>query len=299
MKRDNEDDNWKKIFNSDRDKTVNKGIFHKGNSLNDLTGKEWLPLTKSFWMQSGLGANHEHAKIEKQHPAPYGFKDISKLILFFTKKGNMVLDPFSGVASTSKACALIGRKSIGIELTKKWVDLSKIRLKKEVSDSSEQEIIHGDARQKLQKYKDEYFDFIVTSPPYWQILNKKLDLKTKERVENGLSKKYSEDKNDLGNILDYYEFLEELKKVFIECYRVLKNKKYCTVIVSDFRHKSKFIPYHIDVIKMMQETNFELQGITILAQNHKSLKPYGYPYAYVQNIHHQYILMFKKDDKRK
>ena len=55
----------------------------------------------------------------------------------------------------------------------------------------------------------------------------------------------------------------------------------------------------MDVIKLMQELNFELKGIAILAQNHKSLKPYGYPYAYVQNIHHQYILIFRKNDKRK
>ena len=294
-----EKEEWKSVFNSDKNEQQNNGTYHEGNSLNDLTGKEWLPLTKSFWMQTGLGANHEHAQIEKQHPAPYGFKDISKLILFFTKKGDVVLDPFSGVASTSKACALTGRKSVGTELTKKWVDLSKERLKKEVPNSKGQEIINGDSRIELKNFKDEYFDFMVTSPPYWQILNKKLDHKTKERVKNGLSKKYSENKDDLGNIIDYPEFLSELKNIFSECYRVLKNKKYTAVVVSDFRHKSDFIPYHIDVIKLMQELNFELKGITILAQNHKSLKPYGYPYAYVQNIHHQYILIFRKNDKRK
>jgi len=294
-----EKEEWKSVFNSDKNEQQNNRTYHEGNSLNDLTGKEWLPLTKSFWMQTGLGANHEHAQIEKQHPAPYGFKDISKLILFFTKKGDVVLDPFSGVASTSKACALTGRKSVGIELTKKWVDLSKERLKKEVPNSKGQEIINGDSRIELKNFKDEYFDFMVTSPPYWQILNKKLDHKTKERVKNGLSKKYSENKDDLGNIIDYPEFLSELKNIFSECYRVLKNKKYTAVVVSDFRHKSDFIPYHIDVIKLMQELNFELKGITILAQNHKSLKPYGYPYAYVQNIHHQYILIFRKNDKRK
>src|SRR3989338_4809604 len=103
---------WKELFTAPNEETE-KGIYHKGNLLNDLTGKEWLPLTKSFWMQSGLGAGHEHAQIEKQHPAPYGFKDISKLIIFFTKKGDIVLDPFSGVASTSKACALTNRKSVG------------------------------------------------------------------------------------------------------------------------------------------------------------------------------------------
>ena len=40
------------------------------NRLNDLTGKEWIPATKSYLMQKGLGANHPHAQIERQHPAP-------------------------------------------------------------------------------------------------------------------------------------------------------------------------------------------------------------------------------------
>ena len=286
---------WENIFSKEADSSSN-GIYNSKNLLNDLTGKEWMPLTKSFWMQTGLGANHPHAEIEKQHPAPYGFKDISKLILFFTKKGEKVLDPFSGVASTSKACALTGRKSVGIKLTKKWVDLSAQRLKKEVGSSEGQEIILGDSRDVLKKFKNETFDFLVTSTPYWQILNKRVDLKTRERVENGLSKKYSQDKNDLGNIEEYLLFLKELQLVFKESYRVLKNKKYATVIVSDFKHKTEFVPYHIDVIRILNEVNFKLKGITILVQNHKSLHPYGYPYAFVPNIHHQYILIFRKEE---
>ena len=55
------------------------------NSLNDLTGKDWLPETKSFFYQKGLGANHPEAQIEKLHPAPYSFQDIIHLVKFFTK----------------------------------------------------------------------------------------------------------------------------------------------------------------------------------------------------------------------
>lgn len=40
-----------------------------------------------------MGANHPHAQVEKQHPAPFSFQDVEQLILFFTKKGQKVLDP--------------------------------------------------------------------------------------------------------------------------------------------------------------------------------------------------------------
>ncbi len=88
------------------------------NVLNDLNGKEWLPETKSFVYQKGLGSKHPHAQIEKQHPAPFSYQDIEKLMKFFTKQGQIVLDPFSGVGSTNKSLCLNNRKGIGIELSK-------------------------------------------------------------------------------------------------------------------------------------------------------------------------------------
>jgi excisionase family DNA binding protein len=57
------------------------------NTLNDLNGSKWLPETKSFFYQKGLGAKHPHAQIERQHPAPFSYQDVEHLIAFFTKKG--------------------------------------------------------------------------------------------------------------------------------------------------------------------------------------------------------------------
>ena len=53
-----------------------RGVVDPRNTLNDLTGKDWLPETKSFFYQKGLGANSSEAQIEKLHPAPYSFQDI-------------------------------------------------------------------------------------------------------------------------------------------------------------------------------------------------------------------------------
>ena len=71
--------------------------------------------------------------------------------------------------------------------------------------------------------------------------------------------------------------------------------RYVTMIVSDFRHKSEYYSFHSDVIDIMKSEGLALKGITILVQNHKAAFPYGYPYAYVPNIHHQYIISFRKD----
>ncbi|MBR2214339.1 MAG: helix-turn-helix domain-containing protein [Selenomonadaceae bacterium] len=280
----------------------------KRNTLNDLNGSQWLPETKSFFYQKGLGAKHPHAQIERQHPAPFSFQDISHLITFFTKHGMNVLDPFGGVGSTAKACEIEGRICTSIELQERWHKLAIERLEVEigVGTSSKHTFILGDTRDELKKMQDCYFDFMVTSPPYWSILNKKADHKVKkERLANNLATNYSDhDDNDLANINKYEDFLHILvDDVFLECGRLLRPKKYMCLVVSDFRNKSEFISFHSDLIQHLNHKVttdgyvITLQGVKVLLQNHKSLLPYGYPFAYVENIHHQYVLVFRKDGK--
>ncbi|QGP91194.1 DNA methylase [Neomoorella glycerini] len=273
------------------------------NTLNELSGKEWIAETKSVWFQKGLGSSHPEAQIERMHPAPFSYQDVARLIRFFTKQGQCVLDPFLGVGSTLKAAILNGRNAVGIEIAQKWIELSYKRMKTEVGERAlgTYTIIHGDSREEIPRLatQGKLFDFIVTSPPYWSILTKKPDHKVKEvRLNHGVDVKYSEDERDLGNINDYSLFLDELGSIFINCWDVLRPGKYMAIIVSDFRHGSKYIPFHADLINKLvsgdTRRQFELQGIKILVQHNKKLYPYGYPNTYVPNIHHQYILIFRK-----
>lgn len=261
-------------------------------------------------------------KYKSQHPATFPESDIKIIISFFThNKFSYVLDPFSGVGSTLLACAELGINGIGIELTKKWVDLTQKRFDSlgktdelEIIDSSIinnkfqkqdqyriQSILMGDARILLAELSDEKIDFIITSPPYWSILNKKTDHKTrKERVDKGLQKRYTQDEDvtysaDLANIENYQEFLEVLKEIYSLCFKKLKNNTYMGVIVSDFRDKAQFHLYHHETIKLLRTVGFKLTNISILYQENKNLYPYGYPYVFVSNIHHQYIIIVKKE----
>jgi DNA modification methylase len=273
-----------------------KGVS-PSNKLNDLTAKEWLPETISVWMQRGLGKNHAEAEIERLHPAPFSFTDVSRLVNFFTKQGHVVLDPFAGVGSTLKACAVTGRKGIGIELNPYYVDLTTKRLEKEVAPSlfpnEEQKVLLGDSREVLDRLPDESVDFVVTSPPYWCILHKEDHKAKQERSEKQLDTKYSDDPRDLGNIKSYEEFLVELTSILTKCARVLKKNKYMAVIVSDFRDKKRFHMFHADIAQRLEQNGFTLKGITVLYQRHKRIFPYGYPAAFVPNIHHQYIVILQ------
>ncbi len=279
------------------------------NLLNELTNRQWMMETKSVW----FSRPPQRDELKAQHPATFAESDIIRLIEFFTRPGMTVLDPFLGSGSTLVACAQCGRAGVGIELVEHWAEVSRQRIANCRVDSPStsgreagappstpstvaQQVLHGDAREVLPTLPDDSFDFVVTSPPYWSILLKDWDHKVKaERKSKGLQTRYSDQADDLGNTPSYEDFLNELGKVFAECRRVLVPKRYMCVVVSDFRHGSEFIAYHSDISRVMTSAGFTLEGITILVQDSKNLYPYGVPFAFVSNIHHQYILTFRKN----
>lgn len=269
------------------------GRYDERNTLNDLTGKEWLLLTKSFW-------ETETSNIDKgayKHPAPFMVGDVKKLISLFTKKGMTVLDPFVGSGTTLIAASILERKAIGIDLNSEYKLLYKERMKN-LNLEETGEYIVGDSLGVLDSIEN--VDYIVTSPPYHNILRN-----TSKGTRNNTGKDYrmsardgieyySELDNDLGNFEQYEDFLNALKSIMKKAYRCLNNKKYTSIIISDFTVNKKEVCVQGDVVRIMSEIGFEFAGTTILMQPVKPLYPFGYPYAYKINHHHQNIITFRK-----
>ena len=238
-------------------------------------------------------------KLKAQHPATFSEADVQRLVEFFTKPGERVLDPFVGSGSTLVACARTGREGIGIELVPRWADVARRRAATTsaelAAELAPQTVIEGDALEAAAALPEASVHFLVTSPPYWSILGKKAGLKVKaEREDKGLPTKYSDQEADLGNVEDYEEFLEALGCVFGACRRALIPGRYACVIVSDFRHGPRFYLYHADLARVIEQHGYVLKGITILIQDNKNLYPFGVPFAFISNIHHQYILVLQK-----
>jgi len=56
--------------------------------------------------------------------------------------------------------------------------------------------------------------YVITSPPYWDMLNMKGAEYQARRKEKGLQLNYSDHENDLGNIADYEHFVKDLIAVY-------------------------------------------------------------------------------------
>ena len=68
---------------------------------------------------------------EGSHATPKPVNLMSYLISNHTKRGDIVCDPFSGGGSTGVAAKKLGRRFVGFEIDKKWVDYSNSRLCRE------------------------------------------------------------------------------------------------------------------------------------------------------------------------
>ena len=237
------------------------------------------------------------SELKKDHPATFSENDIRKLVRFFSRKGQLILDPFSGSGSTAIACIHEERRCIGFELYERWHQQALKRIEAELGEqnhSFKPELSQCDALEGISTLDSSSIDFIVTSPPFWNILDKQDHKAKTERVANGLATNYGKDSRDLAGIHDYNEFLNALECHFVEYRRVLKSNSYVAVIVSDFRHRQKYYMFHADVSTRLESAGFTTQGLIVLIQDNKKLYPYGYPTTFVPNISNQYIVVARK-----
>ncbi len=259
------------------------------SKLNDLTGKEWIQFTKS-WINV---YPKTRGKNVIRHPAKYPEELVDEFVKFFTKSGQVVFDPFLGVGSTIVSAEANGRIGVGIELNPEFAEISKSRC------SEEANIIVGDVRDQITKIKRESVDFIMTSPPYWNILSKKRgnsDSQHGDRLKSGLQLTYSDKEEDLSNITDYDVFLNELTKIFNRMYRVLKDKKYMVIVIQNFRNTDgNYITLAWDLARKLS-TKWKFVGEKIWIQENKKLGIWGFPSTFVPNIHHHYCLIFRKEE---
>ena len=146
-------------------------------------------------------------------------------------------------------------------------------------------------------------DYIVTSPPYHNILKNDSKGLRKDSSEKGYRSGsrigvefYSDKENDLGNQASYEEFLLLFAKIMKNAYVKLRNKKYCSIIISDFTVEKKEVCVQADIVRVMEQIGYKFVGTTILLQDNKPLYPFGYPYAYKINHMHQNIITFRKEE---
>lgn len=260
------------------------------NRANQLSGSEWFKNSFSIWR----GLNKE--KDSKGHPAPFPTALASRLIECYAADPNgIVLDPFAGSGSTLLAAVKAGMHAVGMDINPDYREIFKNRCSLFENDAGNRwryEI--RDSCAMNGSIISESIEICITSPPYWDILNRRRSVDGKE------TRPYSGNGHDLGNIEIYDEFLSALGKVTTQVETALRWGGYFIINVMDLRKDGRFYPLHSDTISVVGGcTNLVLEDVVIWDRqsDYNSMRPIGYPYKFIINKVHEYLLVFRKNMK--
>jgi len=268
--------------------------------MNDLTNKDWLIFQKSWFI-------HNPPPREKgvlRHPAKFPETLVQDFIEFFTKSGQIVFDPMVGTGSTLVAALRSGRNSFGVELNKSYADIAREVVKKErlnlgqTATGLNAQVITGNSSQIasiMDNNSIPEIDYVITSPPYWNILHARGASTQKQRRNNtSLDVTYSDVPDDLGNIPVYEEFLIRLTNIYADMKPYLRDRAYITIIVKNVKKGGNIYPLAWDLARHISEI-FKLKDEKIWCQDNQKLAPYGMGNAWVSNTFHHYCLQFRNE----
>ncbi len=271
---------------------------HERNQLNELTGDRWMWFTKSL-VTTTYPMEFGH-KLRRAHGANKPPRLMQEQIEFFTKGDGLVLDPFAGVGGTLIGASIAepSRRAIGIEISQEWADIYHEVCKQE--GMKPQKMLVGDCLAIMPTMEAESIDFIATDPPYNIHVDKTMcDGKYGWANRESDYNMRSEEERDFANLKTYADYLDAMERTFVECARLLKPGAYMTVILRNAYQEGRYFLTNALVAARAEAAGLTLKGEKIWYQGGTPLRPYGYPFSFVPNIVHQFILIFQKPKKRK
>jgi DNA modification methylase len=223
-----------------------------------------------------------------------------EFIEYFTKRGQVVLDPMMGTGSALVAALRAGRRGVGVELNPRYFELAQAIVAEEVaarggvSQRRRPLLFNADAA-CIPSLGLPRAAYVLTSPPYWDMLHARgAQTQHKRRATPGLDVVYSDDPNDLGNVRDYDEFVARLCAIYAGLRAVLRPRAYLTIIVKNVKKGGKIYPLAWDLGRELGKV-YTLKDERLWCQDNLRLAPYGYGSAWVSNTFHHYCLQFRHE----
>jgi len=257
--------------------------------FNDLNLDKWKEseiLTDSLWIiperdKTGKHNGFYHGNFIPQIP--------HQVILRYTKKNDIVLDPFLGSGTTAYEAERLNRNFIGIDIQKKLIDYVSKNIEPKdnfseliTGDSTKNETFEG-IKRILKNYKKKNVQLAILHPPYADII------------------KFSDLKDDLSNAKSLKDFLNKFAEVLKNTIDILENGRYLVIVIGDKYSAGQWIPLGFYCINEAQKLRLTLKSIIIKnvtgnrgKQNKEAIWRYRALTSDYYIFKHEYILIFKK-----
>lgn len=270
---------------------LKKSLFEtKTNEINDINIKRWKDydeiFTDSLWIinrRDGSGAHlgRYWGNFVPQIP--------QQLMLRYTKKGDLVVDPFVGSGTTLIECRRLGRHGFGVEINPGVADNARELIASEanahdvatrlaVGDSKDY-----DFRTAIQSMGFEAVDLLLMHPPYHDII------------------RFSSDSSDLSSAGSTEEFLRMFGEVLDNTLPLLKRNRFVCIVIGDKYDRGEWIPLGFYCMQEAMKRGLSLKSIVVKnfeetrgKRNQKSLWRYRALLGGFYLFKHEYILILRK-----
>jgi len=258
--------------------------------FNDLNLEDWKDSeiwTDSLWIiderdKTGKHNGFYHGNFIPQIP--------HQLILRYTRKNDVVFDPFLGSGTTAYEAENLKRNFIGIDIQKKLTDYVQKNIEPKNNFSC---LINGDStkaktfdevREILKNNRKKNVQLAILHPPYADII------------------KFSNLKNDLSNAMSLKEFLDKFSNVVKNTIEILDGGRYLVIVMGDAYKAGKWIPLGFYCMNEAQKLGLVLKSIVVknMAGNRAKRNKEGiWRYRALSSDYyifkHEYIFLFKKN----
>lgn len=276
---------------------VEKSEQPKVSNLNDIDLNKWKEyrdiITDSLWLigsrdQSGMHTAELHGNFIPQIP--------HQAMLRYTKRGELVLDTFSGSGTTLIECKKLGREGIGVELIPSLAERSRKLISAEVNPHNvKTEVITGDSCSTAtwrkvrgllkEQYNRDKVQLIIMHPPYHDII------------------KFSDHPLDLCNAKTTQEFLDKFSSVVDNTRYLLEEKRFLVLVIGDKYSRGEWVPLGFLTMQKVLENGYKLKSIVVknmegnrAKRNLEKLWRYRALSGGYYIFKHEYVMFFQKSN---
>lgn len=172
------------------------------------------------------------------------------MVKFYCPEDGIVYDPFAGHNSRMELVYKTGRHYVGVDVSHEFMEANRkvqgMLLSKKGFFKSNNTINLIECSSAKVDLSDNYADFTITSPPYWDL------------------EYYGEEEEQLGRAKTYESFMEFLLLHIKENYRILKPGTFCAWFINDFTKNGIFYPYHVDLCDSFRKAGFDIHNVYIV-----------------------------------